>query len=175
MELLTKTGKIGPNRTSSIVKRSPVRIGRVILTAALGAFAVIYLFPFFWMLLSSVKTESEVVRFPIVFFPSRITLENYRSIFTEFSFVRYLFNSVFLTSTVTLANLFTASLVGYVLAKFHFRAKNFIFLLLMAPMMIPFPVRLIPNYQIIVWFKWVDSYLALIVPQIFVTFTIFFV
>ena len=85
----------------------------------------------------------------------------------------YLFNSVFLTATVTLANLFTASLVGCVLAKFHFRAKNFIFLLLVATMMIPFPVRFIPNYQIIVWLKWVDSYLALIIPQIFVTFTIF--
>lgn len=147
---------------------------KAVLTVILSVVTVIHLFPIAWMIVSAFKPASEVIRYPATFLPSYLTLENFEAVFTEFAFGRYFLNSVFLTSTTVVLNVLTGSIIGYVFAKFSFPAKNTIFLMLLATMMIPFPVRLLPSYQLLIWFNWLDRYVGIIAPQAIVVFTVFF-
>ena len=142
--------------------------------AILLVLALLYLFPIFWLLLSAFKPNQEILKVPVAFFPSRFTLENIRRVMIEFSFTRYFANSLFVTLTTLCLNVFTSCIIGYVFAKFNFRAKNLIFVFLLGTLMIPFTVTMIPTYQIMIWLDWLDTYTALIVPAILHTFGIFF-
>ena len=131
------------------------------------------LFPFFWMLLTTIKIPGEVTSYPPIFIPSEITFERYSRIFQELDFAIYFVNSVYIAVIITVAVLFTSSIVGYVFAKFDFKGKNGIFIGLLSTMMIPFPVVMIPLYLLLGKVGLVNSHLALILPGLFNVFGIF--
>jgi ABC-type glycerol-3-phosphate transport system permease component len=143
------------------------------LFLSIGAF--ISFVPFFWMITSAFKLPQEVTAFPPVWIPMNPTLENIRTIWTQLDFARYFANSLVLSVIPTLLILLTSSLIGYVLAKFAFWGRDAFFLAILATMMIPYPVTLIPRYQMMSWFGWLDTYWALIVPGLFSSFGIFLV
>jgi ABC-type glycerol-3-phosphate transport system permease component len=82
-------------------------------------------------------------------------------------------NSLWLATVKTLIILYTSSLVGYVIAKIDFKFNKAVFIFVLATMMIPWPVVIIPQYQEMVWFHWVGKYTALIIPALFSSFGIF--
>ena len=131
--------------------------------------------PFAWMILAVFKTPGEVVAFPPVWFPKEPTFDNIHSLFEALSFARYLANTAFVTVTVTSISLFTSALVGYVLAKMDFWGREALFLAILTTMMIPYPVTLVPSYQLMSWLGWVNDYRALIVPSLYSAFGIFMV
>ncbi|EYB69224.1 sugar ABC transporter permease [Deinococcus phoenicis] len=125
--------------------------------AALTLGIVVTLFPFAWMLLTSLKSFQEL--FNLAFFPAAPTLDNYRQVLTETKFLEWFGNSLLVAGVTTVSVLFFDSLVGYTLAKFDFPGKNLIFILILSTLMIPTEMLVIP------WFVGVtDLHLTRSVP-----------
>ncbi len=130
-------------------------------------------FPFYWMIITSIKIQSEVMKIPPVLFPTRITFERYGRVIGELQFGRFFFNSLYIAVTVTMAVLFTSSIVGYVFEKFQFKYRNTIFLALLSTMMVPGAVTMIPLYLLLGKVGLVNSHLAIILPALGSVFGIF--
>ncbi len=126
--------------------------------------SLIMLIPFVWMILSSFKPGTEIVRMPPTFFPEKFTYKNYVTLFQRLPFERYFINSIIVSGGITLISMFTSSILGYVFAKFNFRMKNFFFFLLLSGFMIPFATLIIPLYLLISSFHLTNNYLGLILP-----------
>ena len=135
---------------------------RLLLYAVLITGAVIFLYPFLWMIAATFKPEPEIPGFHL--FSHNFTLESYRFVFRKISIIRGFVNSLFVSIVVTASVIIFGSLVGYALTRLRFRGREMVFNLALATMMIPAQLTLIPLYTMMVKFGWVNSYLALIVP-----------
>ncbi|ANX11822.1 ABC transporter permease [Fictibacillus arsenicus] len=139
--------------------------GRKALYVILVVYAIITVIPFLWALSSSFKTLGEIVSGSINFIPKDFTLDNYKQIFSkEPLFGRWLFNSLFIATVGTLLNLLFNSMAGYALARLSFPGKKSIFIIILAVLMIPFQVTLIPNFLILKELGWLNSYQGMIIP-----------
>lgn len=118
--------------------------GRVVVYAALVAVALLYFVPFLWSLSTSFKTLPDTANFN--FIPHPFTTAAWKSVWTDYDFKRYALNSLFLAVTVTLINLFLASLGGYAFARLRFPGREILFLLVLGTLMIPDQLRLIPVF-----------------------------
>ncbi|MED4903251.1 carbohydrate ABC transporter permease [Parageobacillus thermoglucosidasius] len=140
-------------------------IGKGLLYAVLVTYAIITLIPFLWALSSSFKTLEEIVSGNISFIPKQITLDNYKQIFLEQKmFPRWLLNSTIIAVAVTVLNLLFNSMAGYALARLQFPGKKPLFIIILAVLMIPAQVTMIPNYLILKQLGWLNSYQGMIVP-----------
>ena len=146
---------------------------RVVIYAVLCFGALLIIFPFVWMMLSSFKSLAEIMAFPPTFFPEQPTTENYIEVWYRVNFSRFFINSTFLLVVKTLIILYTSVLAGYVFAKLQFKGRDIWFLCILSTMMVPYPVTVLSLYQQMVWFRWVDTYKSLIVTGVFNTFGIF--
>ena len=131
------------------------------------------LFPFFWMLTTSLKTEAEALRVPPLWIPVSFQWENYILAWNAAPFGRYFFNSFFMSITTTIGEVFTVILGAFAFAKMKFFGRNALFALLLATLMIPGQMLLLPNYVTITRLGWYDTYWALIVPWLVSVFGIF--
>jgi multiple sugar transport system permease protein len=145
---------------------------RVLIYAVLIVGAAAALFPFVWMVLTSLKSYSEAT---IGTFWPRVWLwSNYPDAWQAMKlFPRYLGNSVFIALATVLGVLVTSSLAGYAFARMHFPGRNVLFVLVLFTMMIPGEVELVPNYILINRLGWNNTYFALIVPWTAGAFSIF--
>ena len=134
---------------------------RLLLGAAV---ALIMVLPLIWVLLSSFKDASEVIAVPTTLWPQSWSWDNYDTIFTALPFGRYLLNSLVVTLSITALTLLTSSLAGYVFAKFQFPAKELLFTLVLATLMVPFAVTVLPLYLLISQLGMLNTYQGLIVP-----------
>ncbi|OOE05564.1 ABC transporter permease [Anoxybacillus kestanbolensis] len=142
-----------------------MRFGKALLYTILVLYAIVTMIPFLWALSSSFKTLEEIVGGSISFIPKDFTLDNYKQIFIEQElFPRWFMNSVIIAVTVTMLNLIFNSMAGYALARLHFRGKQTIFMIILAVLMIPAQVTMIPNYLILKQLGWLNSYQGMIVP-----------
>lgn len=145
--------------------KKKVGIGKSILYSFLVLYAIVTLIPFLWALSSSFKTLEEIVSGGISFLPKEFTLENYKQIFIqEELFPRWLFNSVVIAVSVTMLNILFNSMAGYALARLSFPGKKSLFIMILAVLMIPVQVTMIPNYLILKELGWLNSYQGMIVP-----------
>jgi multiple sugar transport system permease protein len=148
--------------------------GRLTLYIILTVGAAIMVLPFLWMLSTSLKTTTDVLReFPPRLIPSTFMISNYSTALGSMPFGRFYFNSLLVASSVTILQLTTSSLAAFAFARLRFRGRNILFTLYLIGLMIPFPVLLLPNFLIIRQLGWFDNYLALIVPPAFSAFSIF--
>mgnify|MGYP005751838477 CR=1 FL=1 len=151
-------------RTRDLMKKK-FSIGKAFLYAVLVGYAIVTLIPFLWALSSSFKTLEEILSGSMNFLPQMFTLENYRQIFIEQTlFPRWLFNSVFIAVVGTALNLLFNSMAGYALARISFPGKKSVFIIVLAVLMIPGQVTMIPNYLILKELGWLNSYQGMIVP-----------
>ncbi|WP_168121830.1 carbohydrate ABC transporter permease [Paenibacillus sp. HB172176] len=132
--------------------------------AVLAVISVIILMPYYWMVVTSLKSYTKIFDFPPQWFPSPIKWSNYVDLFKQQPFHLYLFNSVYIAVVVTLGVCLFGALAGYAFAKLDFRYKNFIFLFLLSSMMIPTEVTTIPLYIAFGKIGMVDTHLPLILP-----------
>jgi multiple sugar transport system permease protein len=124
------------------------------------------MFPFVWMVSTSLKQGGSVFQYPPKLIPSPFAWKNYRDVFTKTKMLLAFFNSVKIASINTAGTLLSTSLAAYGFAKIRFRFKNQLFILLLSTMMIPGQVTLIPVF---IWFKnlgWLDTHYPLIVPAV---------
>ncbi|GIO99417.1 sn-glycerol-3-phosphate transport system permease protein UgpE [Paenibacillus lautus] len=126
--------------------------------------SLIVLFPFFWMVSTSLKTESEVFLFPPQWIPAAWEWINYIRVFTEMPFHLYFFNSMYIAVLVTAGTCFLSALAGYAFARLHFPFKNAIFLFLLSGMMIPTEVTAIPLFSWMSNLGFIDTHIPLILP-----------
>ncbi|MCM2606725.1 carbohydrate ABC transporter permease [Rossellomorea marisflavi] len=139
---------------------------RILVYAILILYAITTLVPFLWALSSSFKTLQEIVGGTINFIPKQFTLDNYRQIFIEQElFPRWMFNSIFIAVIGTALNLLFNSMAGYALARLRFPGKKALFITILAVLMIPAQVTMIPNYLILKELGWLNSYQGMIVPS----------
>lgn len=144
-------------------------LGYVVLIAG----AVWTLLPLAWMVSASFKPLSEVMRIPPTWIPIHPTLENFRQVFVQFPFSRYLLNSVIVATAVIGSVLLTSALAGYSLAKFDVPGRTFIFFLILSSLMVPFQTRMIPLYKMAVAFRLTDTRLGVMFPWLVDAFGIF--
>lgn len=142
-------------------------------TALLIVMALLVSFPFFWMIRTSLLTEVDAAKFPPIWIPDYLYLDNYRSALTVQPFLRYILNSLFIAGTAVFFQLLTASMGAYAFARLRFPGRDQLFLLYLATMLIPGQVTFVPLYVLISRFGWVDSYMGLIVPGMFSVFITF--
>ena len=127
--------------------------------------------PLFWMLSMSLKETSEV--FDTNLIPRHPTFANFVYVFTQVNFVRYLWNTFFVSAVVTVVALFFHSMAGYALARLRFPGRDFIFLTMFATFLISQPVIIVPLFILARALGLLDSYAGLIIPSIFNAFGIF--
>lgn len=135
--------------------------------------AVSMLIPFIWMVSTSLKTPAEAVAMPPVWWPSVLRFENYVRAFQVAPFGRYFLNSVFITTVSTLGELFTTILAAFAFSKMKFYGKNILFTILIATMMVPSELLIIPNYLTLSRFGLINTYSAMIVPYLASVFSVF--
>jgi len=146
----------------------------VIKAVACLAICVIMLAPFVWMVSTSFKYNWDAISFPPRFLPQEFAgFGAYKRVLTEIPFGRFLSNSVIVAVAVTVGVLFTSSLAGYIFAKFDFWGKEQIFLGILATMMIPFQVIVIPVYILVYQMKMLNTLWALIIPRLVSAYGIF--
>ncbi|MFD0704208.1 carbohydrate ABC transporter permease [Alloscardovia venturai] len=149
------------------------RIGSILLTIILFLIAFVVIVPFLWMFVSSFAPNSDIVAINGGLFPKPSTLENYVNIQNNFNFFRLFANSLFIAITKTVIIIYTSALLGFVFSKMRFFGRDFLFGVVMSTMMIPWAVTIIPQYEMMQQFGWMDSYKALIIPSMISGFGIF--
>lgn len=149
------------------------KVSSVALNLILLVLGLVTVYPFLWMLASSFKKNSEIVALHQTFLPETFTISNYISMNSHFDFLLFFGNSIFITLTITVIVIYTSTLCGFVLSKYKFRGRDVLFGLVLATMMIPWCVTIIPRYSMVRVFGWMNSYAALIVPASFSGFGIF--
>jgi multiple sugar transport system permease protein len=143
----------------------------IITVLTLGA--LIMIIPYYWMIISSLKPPEELYTYPPRFTVQHPTFKPYLELFTLLPMGRSLFNSIFVASAVTFSNMFFGSLAGYAFAKLRFPWRDGLFLALISAMMIPWQVFLIPGFVIVKQFGWLNTFWALIIPNLAMPFGIF--
>jgi multiple sugar transport system permease protein len=145
-------------------KLSPMWARRGWVYAALVLAGAATILPFVWMLLGSFKTQGELLRRPVTWWPQDPTLDNYVRWFTELHIDRFFMNSLLVAVFTVLGNLLFCSMVGYALAKMDFAGKRVLFLGIMVTLMVPGVVTFVPLFVMVSKLGLVNTYPALILP-----------
>lgn len=134
---------------------------------ALIGLAIPFVFPFLWMVSSSLKTVNEMFAFPPTLIPHAWHWENFIKVFTYQPFARQYFNSLYIAVTVTAATIIVSSLAGYAFARMRFPFRNGLFVLLLTALMMPIEVTIVPNFFFMKWLGLINTHVPLIVLPVF--------
>jgi multiple sugar transport system permease protein len=129
--------------------------------------AVLFVLPLFWMVSSSLKPEYQVLEYPPRWLPDPVRWANYAEALTYVPFGRYTLNTLFIASMTIFGHLLSCTVVAYAFARLRAPGKEVLFLVLLATLMLPYPVTMIPIYIGFETVGWVNSFLPLIVPAFF--------
>src|SRR5450432_569607 len=152
-------------------QRRPSLVPKYVILSIL---TLITLFPFFWMLTTSLKTNSEVLSNPTALFPAIAQWNNYPDVIQALDFWRETLNSLIVTLGVTLGQIILAALAGYAFARLPFFGRDVLFLIILATLIIPFEILFVPLYLMLAgWGGWLNTFAALIVPSLASPFAIF--
>ncbi|WP_129724383.1 carbohydrate ABC transporter permease [Xylanivirga thermophila] len=154
-------------------KREKIGNGDLIANIIIVLFAVVNLFPLYWLFTSSFKNSSDVVKMPPDWFPKKPTVQNYIDLFKNQPAMRWTFNSIFVALVTTLLVVLISSMAAYAFAKLEFKGRKTIFYILVASLMIPKEVLIVPLFKIIQAFDWMDTYKAMIFPNVALSFGVF--
>ena len=144
-----------------------------LLFAVMAVCALIIVFPFIWMLFTSLKLESEVVRYPPMLLPEQWTLQNYADIWQRAPMGRFFVNSVLFAAGVTAVSLFFDSLAAYGFSRLKFPGRDLLFIFVLIALMLPFQVIFIPLYVTVQELGLLNSFAGLIIPRATNAFGIF--
>ncbi|WP_408072626.1 carbohydrate ABC transporter permease [Butyrivibrio sp. JL13D10] len=140
-------------------------VGDAFVGLVLVLIALLILIPVIWMLLCAFRPESELMKYPPKFFPESFTIENFSNLLQRLQILTYLKNSIIYCIFTTVPQLFINSLAGYAFARYQFKGKNVIFIAVLATMMIPFQVIMVPLFLEVVKLGMYDNYAGLLIPN----------
>lgn len=144
---------------------------RSALFVLLAAISLVVIFPLIWMVSISLRPSDEMYVLKLI--PDHTTLDNFRYVLTEARFPRYMFNSFFISTIITILALWFHSMAAYALARLHFPGRELIFSMIFATLLVSLPVILVPLFILVRAMHMLDSYAGLIIPAIFNAFGIF--
>jgi multiple sugar transport system permease protein len=156
---------VPPRARSEVVRR-------IVIYVLLVAFALLFFTPFVWTVSTSFKTLPDTAYFNFV--PNPFTTEAWKSVWTDYDFKRYALNSLFLAVTVTLLNLFLASLGGYAFARLRFPGREVLFLLILGTLMIPDQLRLIPVFVMLTNWHLIGNFSGYVLINLVTAVNLFF-
>jgi multiple sugar transport system permease protein len=156
-----------------MTERARFTLGNWLLALFLVPTAFFMLAPFIWMISTSLKSAGAVFEYPPTFIPDPPRWDNYRRVFEVLPFARFFLNSLFVASAVTMLQLVTSSLAAYAFARLRFPGRDALFLGYLGTLMIPAQVVIIPNFILLSYLGWIDTYQALILPAAFSAFGTF--
>lgn len=140
---------------------------RVVFYALLCALGVLFILPFLWMVSTSFKLDPQVYHVPPSWIPNPFVWRNYPNALTYLPFDKYFFNTMTYCIGATLGTVLSAALVAYGFSRVRWRGRDAIFWIVLATMMLPFQVQMIPLYVTFKNLHWLNTYLPLIVPSFF--------
>jgi len=160
------------SRPASLNRQNTVQL--VLIHAALIALAILFLFPLAWMLTTAIKPNDEAIRNPIVWIPSKFEWDNFWKAFTYNSenlgyipFLVYGINTFVLAALIVSGTVISNSIVAYSFARLRWAGRNVAFAITIATMMVPFPVLMVPIFQLFKELGWVGTFRPLWVPAWF--------
>jgi multiple sugar transport system permease protein len=157
--------------SATAIARTDARVARarrVLIHLGLAIAGLAMVFPFLWMLLTSLKTLPQLLQRPLELLPDPWTVENYVEAWTAVPFGQAYLNSIYICALAVVGTLLTSAMAGYAFARIRFRGSRVLFIVFLATQMIPKQVTLIPFYLLMSKLGWVDSHLSLIVPAMLV-------
>jgi len=143
------------------------KLGPTAKWAALLILSLLFLFPFYWTFVTAIKAKPELLTWPPTWWPAAAQWGNFPAAWAAQDFATYLKNSVAITILSTIGQLFSSSLVAFGFARFAFPGRNLLFMILLAAMMIPWDVTMIPLYMEFNWLGWINTLKPLIIPAWF--------
>ena len=154
--------------TDKVTSGRPVSLmQRVITHAVLVILSVIFIIPFFWMVTGSLKTDSQLDAFPIVWFPDTITLQNYIYGLQVVPFAQYVGNTLLICLFSVIGAVFSSAFVAYGISRINWPLRMPLFVIILATTMIPFYVTVVPLFTLFRSMGWANTYLPLILPHFF--------
>jgi ABC-type glycerol-3-phosphate transport system permease component len=161
MSVATASVRRSRRRAAARVRAHATTIALLLLLAGV---TVIFLMPIFWMVSTSLKSNRHVFDLPIQWFPRQTLWSNYPAAYTTVHFTRYFVNSAIVTGSVTVLNVLLSALAGYGLAKYRFLGRHVLLVLILATLMLPLEVVMVPLYLTVQRLGWLNSYQGMIVP-----------
>ncbi|MBN2470237.1 MAG: carbohydrate ABC transporter permease [Anaerolineae bacterium] len=149
------------------------RLGTALKYIVLIIGAIMMVLPFAWMIDSAFMTSSEIQRRPPAWYPAEMQWQNFTGLLDVLPFGRLYLNSLIVTISTVIGVLFTSSLAGFAFAKYEFPGRETLFYIILATMMIPFFVTLIPVFFIVRQLGWINSYQGMIFPSLTSAYGIF--
>lgn len=156
------------NITSMQPKRRRKRsftVKQTVAFIALCFMALLFIMPFFWMLSTSLKSPEEVSSKNVTLFPEELRWSNFIDALDAAPFLGYIGNSLIVSILAVALTVFINCLAGYAFAKYSFKGRNFLFLMVLSTLMIPVQITMVPNFFILKELDWINSYAGLIVPR----------
>jgi multiple sugar transport system permease protein len=138
---------------------------KIITHVVLIALSLIFIIPFFWMVTGSLKIDSQLSAFPIVWFPDPVTLEHYLYGLTVVPFGLYVINTLVICLFSVIGAVFSCSFVAYGLSKINWPLRTPLFVIILGTTMVPFYVNMVPLFSLFRTLGWVNTYMPLIVPH----------
>ncbi len=142
-------------------------INRIIIQIIVILGAIVFIFPFIWLVSTSLKPDEQIFALPPKLIPNPIQWENYTRMFKYFPFSRFFGNSVYITFMTLVGVLFSCPLVAFSFAKLRWPGRDFLFLVLLSTMMLPPQVTMVPVYLLFRELGWIDTFRPLWVPAWF--------
>ncbi|MCY4081548.1 MAG: carbohydrate ABC transporter permease [Caldilineaceae bacterium] len=144
-----------------------VLLTRFIFLITLLTISVLFILPFFWMLMTSLKAPVELMKWPPGWFPDTFRWQNYEDAVTYIPFFRYVGNTMAITLGSILGVLISCPMVAYGFSHIDWPGRDFLFVVMLMTIMIPFPVTMIPLYVLFARIGWINTYLPLVLPLFF--------
>jgi multiple sugar transport system permease protein len=155
-------------------ERGPLsRASRLVVAIVVVLFAAFTIFPFVWMVLTSLKTQQEIFGHPGNLLPPALNFDAYVKVWSEIPFARLFLNSIIFAGGATALSVFFDSLTAYALSRLDFPGRTLAFYLVLATLMVPYQITLIPLFQTVFDLHWLNTYQGLIVPRATSAFGIF--
>jgi multiple sugar transport system permease protein len=142
-------------------------MGRLVVQIVLLVGGLVFVFPLYWMLSTSLKTQRHVLKFPPDIFPIPVQWENYPSAFRRMPFLLFTRNSVIVAILTVIGTVVSCSVIAYAFAKLRFPGRDGLFILVLSTMMVPGIVTLVPTFLLFKEFGWINTLYPLIVPTFF--------
>lgn len=141
--------------------------GTMILYAVMSGLAFVFLYPFLYMLVNSLKSSEDLYNFTVQWIPRTLDFDNYMIAFNLIEYLRRLQNNIVVTVVATAGQLLSCSMAGYALARYRFTGRRVAYFLMILALIVPTTTIIVPQYLMFANLKWLNTYLPLLVPAFF--------
>ncbi len=148
-------------------KQASKNLNKIFVYSTAGILSIIFLFPIFWTVTTSLKTTGTLFTYPPQWFPHPVRLSNYLDVFKDVPFARFIANTFIITFFSTIGTVVSSILVAYGFARFKFRFRNVLFGIVLSMMFLPAQIIIIPQFIMFYHLNWIDTFYPLIIPQWF--------